>query len=153
MSRNHTLHRVCRTHGSHSKLGNRGAGVESKPAPRAEPPHLLRAMCTAVLQRRRDQCEGFKVVVPELALAAETAQLDRRQREFESVALGYIDALARMAGEAEADKTASTGPTAQTIKPPAGAVSFNIGIIVGSHASYARLLDEAEWPLSPPPKA
>jgi hypothetical protein len=36
-----------------------------------------------------------------------------------SVALGYIDALARMAGEAEADKTASTGPTAQTIKPPA----------------------------------
>jgi hypothetical protein len=32
-------------------------------------------------------------------------------------------------------------------------VSFNIGIIVGSHASYARLLDEAEWPLSPPPKA
>ena len=102
-------------------------------------------MCTAVLQRRRDQCEGFKVVVPELALAAETAQLDRRQREFESVALGYIDALARMAGEAEADKTASTGPTAQTIKPPpAVAVSFNMGIIVGSHASYARLLDEAE---------
>jgi hypothetical protein len=72
---------------------------------------------------------------------------------FESVTLGYLDALARMAGEAEADKTASTGPTAQTIKPPAGAVSFNIGIIVGSHASYARLLDEAEWPLSPPPKA
>jgi hypothetical protein len=42
MSRNHTLHCVCRTHGSHSKLGNRGAGVESKPAPRAELPHLLR---------------------------------------------------------------------------------------------------------------
>jgi hypothetical protein len=58
-----------------------------------------------------------------------------------------------MAGEDETDKTASTGPTAQTIKPPAVAVSFNIGMIVGSHASYARLPDEAELPLSPPPKA
>jgi hypothetical protein len=31
-------------------------------------------MCTALSQRRRDQREGFEVVVAELALAAETAQ-------------------------------------------------------------------------------
>jgi hypothetical protein len=110
-------------------------------------------MCTAVLQRRRDQCEGFKVVVPELALAAETAQLDRRQREFESVALGYIDALARMAERPKPTKPRAPARQRRPSSRRRCAVSFNIGIIVGSHASYARLLDEAAWPLSPPPKA
>ena len=40
------------------------------------------------------QCEQFEVVVPELALAAEAAQLDHRQREFEPVALGFLHHLA-----------------------------------------------------------
>jgi pyrimidine oxygenase len=54
-----------------------------------------------------------------------------------------VDALAWMAGQAEADKTASAGSTAKTIKLPEGAVNFNMGTIVGSYATCARLLDEA----------
>jgi pyrimidine oxygenase len=54
-----------------------------------------------------------------------------------------IDALAWMAGQADADKTAGAGSTARTIKLPEGAVNFNMGTIVGSYATCARLLDEA----------
>jgi pyrimidine oxygenase len=54
-----------------------------------------------------------------------------------------VDALAWMAGQADADKTAGSGSTARTIKLPEGAVNFNMGTIVGSYATCARLLDEA----------
>jgi pyrimidine oxygenase len=54
-----------------------------------------------------------------------------------------VDALAWMAGQADADKTAGAGSTARTIKLPEGAVNFNMGTIVGSYATCARLLDEA----------
>jgi pyrimidine oxygenase len=54
-----------------------------------------------------------------------------------------IDALAWMAGQADADKTAGAGSTARTIKLPEGAGNFNMGTIVGSYATCARLLDEA----------
>jgi len=40
------------------------------------------------------QCERLEIVVPELALAAEAAQLDHRQREFKPVALGLLHDLA-----------------------------------------------------------
>jgi pyrimidine oxygenase len=53
------------------------------------------------------------------------------------------DALAWMAGQADADKTAGAGSTARVIKLPEGAINFNMGTIVGSYATCARMLDEA----------
>jgi pyrimidine oxygenase len=53
-----------------------------------------------------------------------------------------IDALAWMAGQGAADKTAGKTSTARTINLPAQAVNFNMGTIVGSYATCARLLDE-----------
>jgi pyrimidine oxygenase len=54
-----------------------------------------------------------------------------------------VDALAWMAGQAEADTAARAGSTARTLMLPEGAVNFNMGTIVGSYATCARLLDEA----------
>ena len=54
-----------------------------------------------------------------------------------------VDALAWMAGQADADTNAGAGSTAKTIKLPDGAVNFNMGTIVGSYATCAKLLDEA----------
>jgi hypothetical protein len=43
--------------------------------------------------KARHEREGLEVVVPELGLAAEAAQLDHREREFEPVALRLLDDL------------------------------------------------------------
>jgi len=52
-------------------------------------------------------------------------------------------ALAWMAGQAGADPTAMEGSTAKSIALPEGAINFNMGTLVGSYASVARMLDEA----------
>ena len=41
----------------------------------------------------RHQREDFEIVVPELALAAEAAQLDHRKREIEAVVFGLLHDL------------------------------------------------------------
>jgi pyrimidine oxygenase len=53
------------------------------------------------------------------------------------------DALAWMADQGAADKTAAEGSTARHINLPAGAVNFNMGTLVGSYAQIAAMLDEA----------
>jgi pyrimidine oxygenase len=62
--------------------------------------------------------------------------------------LGYkagvdVDALAWMADQGGQDKTAADSGTAKTINLPDQAVNFNMGTIVGSYATCAKLLDEA----------
>lgn len=52
-------------------------------------------------------------------------------------------ALSWMAVQADADESAAAGSTAKTIALPEGAINFNMGTIVGSYATVARLLDEA----------
>jgi pyrimidine oxygenase len=52
-------------------------------------------------------------------------------------------ALSWMAVQADADESAAEGSTAKTIALPEGAINFNMGTIVGSYATVARLLDEA----------
>lgn len=52
-------------------------------------------------------------------------------------------ALAWMADQGAADKNAPEGGTAQAITLPEGAINFNMGTLVGSYASVARMLDEA----------
>jgi pyrimidine oxygenase len=54
-----------------------------------------------------------------------------------------MTALAWMAGQANADPNATEGSTAKAITVPEGAINFNMGTLVGSYASIARMLDEA----------
>ena len=54
-------------------------------------------------------------------------------------------ALSWMAGQAAADTTNADGSsTAATIALPEGAINFNMGTLVGSYASVARMLDEID---------
>jgi pyrimidine oxygenase len=53
------------------------------------------------------------------------------------------DALAWMADQAHADPNLEAGGTAHSISLPEGAINFNMGTIVGSYESVARMLDEA----------
>ncbi len=52
------------------------------------------------------------------------------------------DALAWMADQGNKDTNADASSTAKSINLPAGAVNFNMGTLVGSYATVARLLDE-----------
>jgi pyrimidine oxygenase len=53
-----------------------------------------------------------------------------------------VDALSWMADQGGKDHTAGDTSTARHINLPEGAVNFNMGTIVGSHATCARLLDQ-----------
>jgi pyrimidine oxygenase len=53
-----------------------------------------------------------------------------------------VDALSWMADQGGKDHTAGDTSTARHINLPEGAVNFNMGTIVGSYATCARLLDE-----------
>ncbi len=54
-----------------------------------------------------------------------------------------VEALAWMAEQGAADKTSGSDATARRINLPDGAVNLNIGTLVGSYATVARLLDDA----------
>jgi pyrimidine oxygenase len=51
-------------------------------------------------------------------------------------------ALSWMAGEAKSDPNIGKGSTAAVIASAEGAINFNMGTLVGSYASVARMLDE-----------
>ena len=53
-------------------------------------------------------------------------------------------ALSWMAGQAAADVNADGSGTAANIALPEGAINFNMGTLVGSYASVARMLDEVD---------
>lgn len=53
------------------------------------------------------------------------------------------DALAWMADQGSKDETADATSTAKTINLPDQAVNFNMGTLVGSYATVAKLMDEA----------
>jgi pyrimidine oxygenase len=54
-----------------------------------------------------------------------------------------VEALAWMADQGSQDKTAAESSTAKTINLPEQALNFNMGTLVGSYASVAKMLDEA----------
>ncbi|WP_238364742.1 pyrimidine utilization protein A [Mesobacterium pallidum] len=54
-----------------------------------------------------------------------------------------MEALAYMGVQGAADQSAGANSTAATINLPEGAVNFNMGTIIGSYESVARMLDEA----------
>ncbi|GAN77429.1 pyrimidine utilization protein A [Acidisphaera rubrifaciens] len=54
-----------------------------------------------------------------------------------------MGALSWLTAEAGADAAAAAGSTAKSIAAPEGAINFNMGTLVGSYETVARLLDEA----------
>jgi pyrimidine oxygenase len=54
-----------------------------------------------------------------------------------------MGALKWMADQGDKDPNASADSTAKAISLPEGAINFNMGTLVGSYASVARMLDEA----------
>jgi pyrimidine oxygenase len=54
-----------------------------------------------------------------------------------------LGALAWMSDQAGADTQASEHSTAKAMVLPEGAINFNMGTLVGSYATVARMLDEA----------
>ena len=54
-----------------------------------------------------------------------------------------VDALAWMADQGSKDQNVADGATAKHINLPEQALNFNMGTIVGSYASVAKMLDEA----------
>ena len=111
-----------------------GTGVNTPAAFAPQNPQLL----AAAAKTGRDV--GAYVLFMVIADETDDAAMAEWQRYKEAV---DIDALAWMAGQADADKNAGAGSTARTIKLPEGAVNFNMGTIVGSYATCARLVDEA----------
>ena len=53
-----------------------------------------------------------------------------------------LEAIAWMAGQAAADTTAGADSNVRQYALPEGAINLNIGTLIGSHASVARMLDE-----------
>jgi pyrimidine oxygenase len=77
-----------------------------------------------------------------MVIADETDELARAK--WEKYRAGAdVDALAWMADQGSKDASADSSSTAKHINLPEGAVNFNMGTIVGSYASVARMLDEA----------
>ncbi len=77
-----------------------------------------------------------------MVIADETDELAKAK--WEKYRAGAdIGALAWMADQGSKDASADTSSTAKHINLPEGAVNFNMGTIVGSYASVARMLDEA----------
>jgi len=77
-----------------------------------------------------------------MVIADETDELARAK--WEKYRAGAdVDALAWMADQGSKDQSADDSSTAKTINLPEGAVNFNMGTLVGSYATIAKLLDEA----------
>jgi pyrimidine oxygenase len=65
------------------------------------------------------------------------------QAKWESYKAGKdMDALSWMGAQAGADDKADLGGTALSISNPVSAVNFNMGTVVGSYATVAKMLDE-----------
>ena len=80
--------------------------------------------------------------VLEMVIAAETDEEAQAKWKLYNDGVDTT-ALAWMADQAAADTSAGEGSTAATIALPEGAVNLNMGTIVGSYESVARMLDEA----------
>lgn len=77
-----------------------------------------------------------------MVIADETDELAKAK--WENYRAGAdVDALAWMADQGGKDTNADDSSTAKSINLPEGAVNFNMGTIVGSYESVARMLDEA----------
>jgi pyrimidine oxygenase len=111
-----------------------GAGVNT---PTAYAP-VNKQMLTAAARTGRDV--GTYVLFMVIADETDEAAMAKWRHYNAGV---DTEALAWMFGQAGADPTATEGSTAKAIVVPEGAINFNMGTLVGSYASVARMLDEA----------
>ena len=95
------------------------------------------AMAQAAAKTGRDV--GNYVLMMVIADETDEAAMAKWRHYNEGADMG---ALAWMAGEANADPNATDDGTAKRISAPEGAINFNMGTLVGSYATVARLLDE-----------
>jgi pyrimidine oxygenase len=110
-----------------------GKGVNT---PTAHAPTNI-AMLEAATKTGRDV--GNYVLMMVIADETDEAAMAKWKHYNEGADMG---ALSWMAGEANADPNASDGGTAKRISAPEGAINFNMGTLVGSYASVAKMLDE-----------
>ncbi|MWV48165.1 pyrimidine utilization protein A [Rathayibacter sp. VKM Ac-2803] len=77
-----------------------------------------------------------------MVIAAETDEAAQEKWKLYNDGVDH-EAIAWMSGQAAADVNAENGNTATRIALPEGAVNMNMGTLVGSYESVARMLDEA----------
>jgi pyrimidine oxygenase len=97
--------------------------------------NLAMAEATAKTGRDVGNYVLFMVIADETDAAAEA-----KWRHYNEGA--DVDAMGWLAGQANADANAAATSTARQMAAPTGAVNFNMGTLVGSYASVARMLDE-----------
>ena len=119
------------TYGNYNFTLGKGVNTPTAHAPTNE------AMAKAAAKTGRDV--GNYVLMMVIADETDEAAMAKWQHYNEGADMG---ALAWMAGEANADPNAADDGTAKRISAPEGAINFNMGTLVGSYATVARLLDE-----------
>ena len=110
-----------------------GEGVNTPTKCAATIARLLKA--TAKTGRKVGAYALFMVIADETDEAA--------QAKWEHYKAGKdLDALSWMGSQATADDKAAVGGTAQSLINPVSAVNLNMGTVVGSYATAAKMLDE-----------
>jgi len=120
------------TYGNYNFTLGKGVNTPTAHAPTNE------AMAAAAAKTGRDV--GNYVLMMVIADETDEAAMAKWQHYKAGT---DMDALAWMFGQAGADPNATEGSTAKAITVPEGAINFNMGTLVGSYASVARMLDEA----------
>ena len=112
-----------------------GEGVNTPTKCEATVGRLLKA--TAKTGRNVGAYVLFMIIADETDAAA--------QAKWENYKAGKdLDALSWLGAQATADDKASVGSTAATMVNPVSAVNFNMGTLVGSYATVAKMLDELD---------
>jgi pyrimidine oxygenase len=120
------------TYGDYNFTLGKGVNTPTAHAPTNE------AMAEAAAKTGRDV--GNYVLMMVIADETDEKAMAKWKLYNEGADLG---AMAWMAGQADADPNADSDGTAKRISAPEGAINFNMGTLVGSYASVARMLDEA----------
>lgn len=110
-----------------------GSGVNT---PTAFAPFNEKLLAAA---RKTGRDVGSYVLFMIIAEETDDAAMAKWQRYRDGV---DVEAVAWMADQGGKDTNAEAGGSARTISLPEGAVNFNMGTLVGSYASVARMLDE-----------
>lgn len=110
-----------------------GAGVNTPAA------HAQANVRLAEAARRSGRDVGVYVLFMVIADETDEAAMARWERYREAV---DVEAITNMTGRAATDGADERSHTRQ-LALPEGAVNFNIGTLVGSHETVARMLDEA----------
>ena len=122
----------CATYGDYQFILGSGVNTPTAYAPTNE--RLLKAAA----KTGRDI--GSYILLMVIADETDEAAMAKWKRYNEGADAGALSWMGEQGGR---DATAAEGSTAKSIAMPEGAINFNMGTLVGSYASVARMLDEA----------